>query len=50
MDIKKLLKIATNKNASDLHIVSNKPPILRIDGELKVLPDFENIKPYLHNN
>ena len=44
MDIKKLLKLATNKNASDLHIVSNKPPILRIDGELKVLPDFENIK------
>jgi len=45
MDIKKLLKIATNKAASDLHIVPNRPPILRIDGELKVLPDFENIKP-----
>ena len=29
-----LFKIAVDKRASDVHIVANKPPILRIDGEL----------------
>ena len=30
-----LFKIAVDKRASDVHIVANKSPILRIDGELK---------------
>ncbi len=34
MDIRKLLEIAVESNASDLHIVCGSPPTLRIDGEL----------------
>jgi len=34
MDIRDLLKLAAEKNASDLHLLANQPPILRIDGEL----------------
>lgn len=34
MSIDDLLKIAIEKKASDLHLVANMPPILRIDGEL----------------
>lgn len=34
MDLKTLLKEAQEKNASDLHITENAPPILRIDGAL----------------
>ncbi len=43
MDINELFKIATTNNASDLHIVANKPPVLRIDGELKILKDYKAI-------
>ncbi len=34
MDIRKLLEIAVESNASDLHLVCGSPPTLRIDGEL----------------
>jgi len=34
MDIKKLLKLAAEHQASDLHIVKGLPPIFRIDGRL----------------
>ena len=34
MDLKTLLKQAQDKNASDLHITENTPPVLRIDGKL----------------
>lgn len=34
MDIRKLLEIAVESNASDLHIVCGSAPTLRIDGEL----------------
>ncbi len=43
MNINKLFELATNNRASDLHIVVDKPPILRIDGELKILKDFDII-------
>ena len=43
MDINDLFKIATQSSASDLHIIVGKPPILRIDGELKVIPKTEII-------
>lgn len=39
MNIKMLLKIATEKKASDLHLVANLPPTLRIDGELSKIED-----------
>lgn len=34
MDIKQLLEIAVKENASDLHILPGKPPLLRIHGDL----------------
>ena len=34
MDIKKLFKLASEKKASDIHLVVGLPPVLRIDGEL----------------
>ncbi|MFA5126776.1 MAG: type IV pilus twitching motility protein PilT [Patescibacteria group bacterium] len=41
LNINNLFKIATKNKASDLHIIVGKPPILRIDGELKLMPDTE---------
>ncbi|MBU1202671.1 type IV pilus twitching motility protein PilT [Patescibacteria group bacterium] len=43
MNINELFKIATQKGASDLHIIVGKPPILRIDGELKMIPEKADI-------
>lgn len=37
MDITKLLEIAQERGASDLHLTSDYPPILRIQGELEFL-------------
>lgn len=34
MEIKDLLLLCVQKNASDLHVTDNEPPILRIDGKL----------------
>lgn len=34
MDINNLFRLAAQKKASDLHLLFNSPPILRIDGEL----------------
>ena len=34
MDIRKLLQDSIEKGASDLHIIANAPPIMRINGEL----------------
>ncbi len=35
MDIGKILAFATEKGASDLHISSGEPPIVRIDGDIQ---------------
>ncbi|RJQ34380.1 type IV pilus twitching motility protein PilT [Candidatus Parcubacteria bacterium] len=37
MTINELFKTATQQKASDLHLVVGRPPVLRIDGELKIL-------------
>lgn len=37
MDIKELLKVAVDQNASDLHILPGMPPMLRIHGDLHPL-------------
>jgi len=42
MDLKGLLKEAQEKQASDLHITENAPPIFRIDGKL-VFTDYKNL-------
>lgn len=43
MDISELLAFANKNNASDLHISSGLPPLIRVDGEIKRinLPDLE---------
>ena len=43
MDLKSILKIATEKKASDLHITLGSVPIIRIDGRLIPLPDFPKL-------
>ena len=43
MNINELFKKATESNASDLHIIVGRPPILRIDGELKIIHNMEII-------
>ncbi len=40
-----ILKTAVEKNASDIHIVVGKPPMVRIRGEIQPLPDFPIVKP-----
>ena len=37
MNINTLFKKASENGASDLHIIVGRPPILRIDGELKII-------------
>jgi twitching motility protein PilT len=40
IEMEKLLEQVLERNASDLHIVVGKPPVLRIDGELVFLDDL----------
>ncbi|MFH1854303.1 MAG: type IV pilus twitching motility protein PilT [Candidatus Omnitrophota bacterium] len=40
MDLKMILKVASEKKASDLHITTDSVPIVRIDGRLIPLSDF----------
>ena len=44
--INDFFKTATEKGASDLHLIVGKPPILRIDGELK---EITGVKPIDHD-
>ncbi|MCX6785394.1 MAG: PilT/PilU family type 4a pilus ATPase [Candidatus Komeilibacteria bacterium] len=41
MDINSLFEIAVKKSASDLHLVAERRPILRIDGALEEIPKAE---------
>ncbi|MDD5749913.1 MAG: type IV pilus twitching motility protein PilT [Patescibacteria group bacterium] len=43
MNINELFKTATKKKASDLHIIVGKPPVLRIDSELRILSEEPEI-------
>jgi len=44
MDIMELIELAKSQNASDLHMSVNSPPLIRVDGALKILdiPPFNN--------
>lgn len=44
MSIKELFKIAVDKKASDLHLVVDIPPVLRIDGELAYIENTTAFK------
>ncbi len=39
MDLRDLLQLAISRQASDLHLTANTPPVLRIDGELVLVGD-----------
>jgi twitching motility protein PilT len=41
LEINKLLTLMMQRNASDLHLISGKPPTLRIDSQLLELKDYE---------
>lgn len=43
MDLKSILKIASEKKSSDLHITEGSVPIIRIDGRLIPLSDFPKL-------
>lgn len=40
-----LLRKATAMRASDLHITVELPPMVRVDGELRRMPGYENLRP-----
>ncbi len=44
MDIHELLKLQVEKGASDLHLRVPSPPVLRIDGRLKVMDNLPPVK------
>ena len=43
LKIDEIFKAAVEKNASDIHLTVNKPPIFRIDGELVDMPGAKPI-------
>lgn len=40
MEIEKILRLLIQNNASDLHLMTGLSPIIRVDGELSLLPSF----------
>src|SRR5947208_6313741 len=40
LDIQALLQVAVDRGASDIHLKVGRPPIIRFDGALDVLPGF----------
>lgn len=43
LSINRILDLAVQKQASDLHLVTDQPPILRIQGELKIQEDLPKL-------
>ena len=50
MNIKDLLQLTVDRNASDLHIIAGVPPTLRIDGQLSSVPGEAVLTPEVINN
>ena len=50
MNIKDLLQLTVDRNASDLHIIAGVPPTLRIDGQLSSVPSEAVLTPEAINN
>jgi twitching motility protein PilT len=40
MELNQLLNLSIQKNASDLHLAAGVPPMMRINGELAIVPDM----------
>lgn len=47
MEIKQLLQLTVDKNASDLHMIVGIPPHLRVEGRLAPIPDESIVSPDL---
>ncbi|MFO0662233.1 MAG: PilT/PilU family type 4a pilus ATPase [Polyangiaceae bacterium] len=45
LDIHKLLKVAIRANASDLHLIAGRPPMFRVNGELRPLDGVPELSP-----
>ncbi len=45
MDILALLSLAREQGASDVHLLAGSPPVLRIDGALRPLPEADTLTP-----
>lgn len=45
MTLKEIFQEAANKGASDVHIIVNKPPIFRVNGELKAVKGIPELNP-----
>ncbi|NMC35916.1 type IV pilus twitching motility protein PilT [Candidatus Beckwithbacteria bacterium] len=45
--IRELLQLTVQKNASDLHLINDSKPMLRIDGELRAIEDAPTLTPEL---
>lgn len=45
MEIKDLLQLTIDRNASDLHIITGIPPFLRIEGKLMPVPNESRVTP-----
>ena len=43
--IDELLSFMVERNASDLHLTAGSPPVIRVNGRLERLPDFEKMSP-----
>jgi len=43
VDINRLLEIIVKRNASDLHLVSGRPPMLRLNKELQIIPSYQEL-------
>src|SRR5258708_2146177 len=41
LELSKLLSIVLERNASDLHLITGEPPVIRVDGQLIRLEDYE---------
>jgi twitching motility protein PilT len=44
MEIAELLKESVQRNASDLHLIANSPPVFRINGELVIADEYPVLK------
>ena len=45
MHVNDLLKIAVDSGASDLHLTTGAPPMVRLDGQLAALPGMDVLTP-----
>lgn len=41
LELNKLLSVVLERNASDLHLITGEPPVIRVDGKLLKLDDFQ---------